>query len=257
MVVLQIWGTTSRLKQPWITEEVRLAEKHVRSVRLSQRTRCPGTRFGGPSSSSQRDRTVGGWVSASQLLALQTRDNAADNTTRPPWPAARGTAFPGRAAQGRLCHVAATGQSVATSAKALLLPCNKEPWRKASFASWAGRERTAKSRPIKYAPDPAVARCPFIKICDSPTSALRQEGRDWTDRPSILLGSRSFPPACPCASLSFCASALLEYQLLPPFFSQSSLPATPHPSGEHSYLQAQSLISSPAPSKRPLSQPQL
>lgn len=144
---------------------------------------------------------MGGWVSASQLLVLQTRDNAAGNTTRPPRPAARGTAFPWREAQGRLCHVAATGQSVAASAKALLLACKEEPWRKASFASWTEREKTAKCRPIKYAPDPA--RCPSMRICNSPASALRQEGRDWTDRPSVLLGSRSLPSTRPCASLSF------------------------------------------------------
>lgn len=200
---------------------------------------------------------MGGWVSASQLLALQTRDNGAGNTTRPPWPAARGTAFPGRAAQGRLCHVAATDQSVAASAKALLLACNQEPWRKASFASWAGREKTAKSRPIKYAPDPAVARCSYIKICNSPTSALRQEGWDWTDRPSILLGSRSLPPARPCASLSFCASSSARVPaltlLLFPIFSSCH----PPPLGEHSCLQAQTLISFPALSRRPLSQPHL
>lgn len=78
----------------------------MRSVRLSQRTRCPGTRFGGTSSSSLQDRAVGVWVSASQLLVLQTRDNAAGTLRGAS--AARGTAVPRRAAQGRLCHVAAT-----------------------------------------------------------------------------------------------------------------------------------------------------
>lgn len=225
----------------------------MRSVRLSQRTRCPGTRFGGTSSSSLRDRTVGVWVSASQLLALKTRDNAAGNTTRRlgrTWDCSSQEGGSG-SPLSRGCH----GQSVAASAKALLLACNVEPWRKASFASWAEREKTAKSRPVKYAPDPAAARCPSIRICNSPMSALRQEGRGWTDSPSIL--SPIHPRSC--ASLSFCASSsgrvpALTFLLFPIFSSWSSHPPLRR---KAAISRSQPLISSPALSpRRPLSQPQ-
>lgn len=112
-------------------------------------TWCLGTRFGDACPAS-RTGPGGGGEAESPLPSSAPCKPA---ITRPTPRGRSGRTWDcilGRVAQARPCHMAASGQSVATPAKAMTLVQDEEPWEKVSFASWAepGKDCQFLSSPV-------------------------------------------------------------------------------------------------------------
>lgn len=121
----------------------------------------------------------------------------------------------GRVAKTRLCHMAATGQSAATPAKAMTLVRDEEPWEKGELCKLGG---VGKRLPILVqtsSPRIRLSLCPSIYLDLPLPDSNAPSGGSWA------------PPVRPRASLSFCASCSARVPTLTPL---SFLPQSPpHP----------------------------